>query len=768
MAAEFLVQPVPEFRQNPYADSPRSIQPHPADMQPIRFIFVLHDHQPIGNFDHVFEQAYRDSYKPFLDLFESYESLKIGLHTSGPLMEWLDTHQPDYLDRLASLVSAGRIEIIGGAFYEPILAMLPSRDRVGQVQSYARWLQNRLGADIRGMWIAERVWEQNMASDLAAAGVDYIILDDSHFKNAGLNEDELHGYYLTEDDGRVIRVFPGNERLRYVIPFGAPQETIDHLRFVAQRHPNAIATFADDGEKFGVWPETHKSVFEERWLVRLFDLLVQNQNWIRMTTPSEAIDNVPPLGTVYLPEGSYREMTEWVLPPDQLSVFEQARTELASDPRWPRVARFMRGGFWRNFKVRYPEANEMYARMMMVSRRLQHLADTGHDSELVRQARQELYRGQCNCTYWHGAFGGIYLPHLRNAAYQKLIAADNLLDRDAGRTGAWIEAVSDDFNFDGRPEVQLVNDRLAAWIAPARGGQMYELDVRSICHNLLATLSRRPEAYHRRVLLGPNGAGGSVIDSSSPVKFKQEGLEHRLQYDSYSRKTLLDHFYDDNVSLDALARGEAMERGDFLGGTYEAKVRRNPHRIQVQMARNGNAWGIPLKITKGVTLDAGASVLEIAYLIEGLPPDRTLHFSVEFDFAGMPAGADDRYFYTGDRRHRLGQLGRRFDERDASEIGLVDEWLGLDVNLSWSQRGGLWTYPIETVSQSEGGFELVHQSVVVQPHWHIEADAEGRWSVTMRLSCDTSLAESRQEKPATSAAASHIPAPSKIPATVHG
>jgi alpha-amylase len=49
------------------------------------------------------------------------------------------------------------------------------------------------------------------------------------------------------------------------------------------------------------------------------------------------------------------------------------------------------------------------------------------------------------------------------------------------------------------------------------------------------------------------------------------------------------------------------------------------------------------------------------------------------------------------------------------------------------------------VSQSEGGFELVHQSVVVQPHWFIQGDAEGRWSVTMRLACDTSLAESRRE-----------------------
>ena len=90
---------------------------------------------------------------------------------------------------------------------------------------------------------------------------------------------------------------------------------------------------------------------------------------------------------------------------------------------------------------------------------------------------------------------------------------------------------------------------------------------------------------------GPSGAGGSVIDANSPVKFKQAGLENHLQYDAYLRKSLLDHWYDDNVSLDAVARGEAMERGDFLGLPYEAKLRRNPGRIQVQLVAAGKRLG---------------------------------------------------------------------------------------------------------------------------------------------------------------------------------
>jgi len=341
--------------------------------QPIRFVLVLHNHQPIGNFDAVFERAYQDSYHPFLEVFARHESLKITLHVSGPLVEWLEANHPEYLDRLAELAGQGRIEILGGAFYEPILSMIPSRDRVGQIRSYTRWLEDRLGATVRGMWVPERVWEPSFTRDLADAGIQYTVLDDFHFKNAGLTDSQLVGRYLTEDDGRVISIFPGSELLRYSIPFADPQKTIDHL---AGHGP--VIVFGDDGEKFGTWPETKKHVYDDGWLERFFKALVENREWLHSTTLAEAFDAVPPAGRVYLPESSYREMTEWTLPVQRQVEYERISHEMASDPRWPALKHFVRGGFWRNFKVKYPEANEMYARMMMVSRRLEEAGTDGH------------------------------------------------------------------------------------------------------------------------------------------------------------------------------------------------------------------------------------------------------------------------------------------------------------------------------------------------------------------------------------------------------
>ena len=725
---------------------PAILPPSKAMTHPLRFCLVLHNHQPVGNFDGVFERAYQDSYLPFLEVFESYPSeLRLSLHTSGPLMEWLDQRHPDYLDRLAKLVTAGRMEILGGPFYEPILTMIPSRDRIGQIESYTAWLENRLGANVQGMWMPERVWEQSLTADLVAARMKYTVLDDFHFKNAGLTEEELCGYYLTEDDGRVLSVFPGSEPLRYYIPFAEPKRTIDYLRGIADRTADAVIVFGDDGEKFGTWPDTRKHVYDDGWLRSFFDALLANRQWLKLTTLAEASENLPPAGKVYLPDGSYREMTEWALPVGQQKEYDAAVHELDQDARWPRIKRFVRGGFWRNFKVKYPEANEMYARMMMASKRLAH-AD-GNDSELLRHAKAALYRGQCNCPYWHGAFGGIYLPHLRNAIYNQLIACDNLIDQSSGRTGGFAEATVEDYNFDLRQEVRLASDKLICLLAPASGGQLYELDVRSICHNLLATLTRRPEAYHQKVIAGANQNAAAVASIHDRVVFKQAGLNDRVVYDAAPRKSLLDHFFDGDVTVAQVARNEAQERGDFVTGVYDAKLRRGADRVQVQLSRTGQALGREVKITKAVTLIQRSPAIEIVYLLENLPPDETLHFAVEFNLAGLPSGADDRYFHDLDGK-RHGQLGSQLNLSDAQSLGLIDEWLGIDVQLTANRPMDLWTFPIETVSQSEGGFELVHQSVAVLPHWHVRGDAAGRWTTTMTLTANTALAESRMQKTA--------------------
>lgn len=84
------------------------------------------------------------------------------------------------------------------------------------------------------------------------------------------------------------------------------------------------------------------------------------------------------------------------------------------------VLRFVRGGFWRSFMVRYPEVNTMHKKMLRVSRKVEAVEDPA----LKSRAQDNLWAGQCNCPYWHGVFGGIYLPHIRTANYERLLATE--------------------------------------------------------------------------------------------------------------------------------------------------------------------------------------------------------------------------------------------------------------------------------------------------------------------------------------------------------
>ena len=457
-----------------------------------------------------------------------------------------------------------------------------------------------------------------------------------------------------------------------------------------------------------------------------------------MSLPSDVIRNDLPGGTIWLPECSYREMTEWALQPEQQVACIKARQKAQRDPNQAGILPFIRGGSWKNFRYRYPEANEMYARMMVVSNRLaRHSGKSMTDKTAYQEAVTSLYRGQCNCAYWHGAFGGIYLPHLRNAIYKELITAENALDHAEGRPATWVDAASSDYNFDSKTEVRLSNEHVDLWLAPSVGGMLYEFDLRKQCHNLLATLDRRPEAYHDEVLVGPGNAR-SIIDPSQLATFKQEGLDKKIQYDTNRRKSCIDHFFDVDASVADIISGTAMERGDFATGSYEASIRRNPDRMQVLLSRKGNVWGIPLTLSKAITLSAGSDTVEIGYRLEDLPENFCQHLAIEFNFAGLPASTTGRCFRNKEGLD-LGHLGTPLDLKETSHLCLEDDWLDIRATLNCSVasnggHAGFWTFPIESVSQSEGGFELIHQSTVVMPHWIVTPDSSGCWQVGMKLS----------------------------------
>src|SRR5207237_7942268 len=143
--------------------------------------------------DFVFEKAYTQAYRPFLEAMEKHPRLAWNLHATGILWEWLENHHPDYVKRIAEQVRQGRLEILTGGYYEPILPALPDADKSGQIQKLTRYLRQRFKVKPRGMWLAERVWEPHLVKTLADNDVEYTLLDDTHFLSSGLTLEDMCG-----------------------------------------------------------------------------------------------------------------------------------------------------------------------------------------------------------------------------------------------------------------------------------------------------------------------------------------------------------------------------------------------------------------------------------------------------------------------------------------------------------------------------------------------------------------------------------------------
>src|SRR2546421_4294998 len=188
--------------------------------QTFHLALLIPAHQPCGNFEHVLEKAYVDSYLPFLQHLERHPGVHLGLHYSGPLLTWIEQHRPEYFDRLRKLVESGQVELVGGGFYEPILVSIPPEDQLEQITRLACYLEKHFGPRPTGAWLAERVWEPQLPSVLAEAQVSYTLVDDFHFLAAGFEPFELFGAYQAEDCGKAGRLFSGQKTLRYLVPFG--------------------------------------------------------------------------------------------------------------------------------------------------------------------------------------------------------------------------------------------------------------------------------------------------------------------------------------------------------------------------------------------------------------------------------------------------------------------------------------------------------------------------------------------------------------------
>jgi alpha-amylase len=647
------------------------------------FAFAVHDHQPVGNFPEVVARVHERAYAPFFEVVKRHPCVKFSLHISGALLEWLENEAPDLVTAIREMVAEGQCEILTGTYYEALAPVAPEHDVKNSIVAYAAKLSEVFGAEPRGMWLAERVYEPHLPGVLADANVRYTVLDDWHFRTAGIAPGELDRPWLAEHQGATVTACPISERLRYSVPFAPAGEVIGYLRELYEEGAR-MACLADDGEKFGEWPGTHKLCYEDGWLDAFFAALADNGDWLRVATLGEAVAAVPAAGPAYLPATSYREMMRWALPTETQRRLERLGPDFAA-------GYLVTGAGFRSFFQKYAEVNFFHKRVQEVSQRLEEV--DGRPDMQADRIRRHVWRAEANDAYWHGVFGGFYLPHLRRGVKNELVRAEEMLDRYLGTSAS--EQIGD-LDADGVAEITLKNENVVA-VLTAQGLAAVEFTRRSPPAVLTDVPARRPEPYHDKLAAPEDDGDGALKTIHAPHHAKESGLENYLIYDRHPKKLFLERLFEGDADVEAYAREDAAE---FVPLSWGRPVR-DANGWRVRGALNARPRAT-LEVDKIIALSERGFTLNYLFSTK-LPKTTILGIELTLNIRSESPG---RGFLRS--RDEFG-CNDVFAAPEETAFVIADRLAEWEITLTLEPAYALWHAPIYTVNCSESGFEKVYQ-----------------------------------------------------------
>jgi alpha-amylase len=501
-----------------------------------------------------------------------------------------------------------------------------------------------------------------------------VIVDDRHFLVSGVERERLHAPMWTESDGKSVALFAIDERLRYLIPFQPPRDTLEYLTSLRNRGMQ-LAVLADDGEKFGGWPGTKDWVYNRGWLKELTHTMLGavDRGEVMLSTFSDALKHVPSSGLAYLATASYREMEAWALPPESADRLAELEESLGAE-RLAQDGMLIRGSHWRNFLVKYAEANRMHKKMLALSSLCRARGDP-------LEARRAIGRAQCNDAYWHGVFGGLYLPHLREAIWSELSAAENYL-----RTGEAAAVEEIDIDVDGNRELWLHGACYSVIIAPERGGSIEEFTRFPDARNYVDSMTRRREPYHELPPpVAPPAKHGDGGSSQAPSIHDLEKSLHITELPP--------------VDLDVRAM---LQERVLPAETTEFAVQQAAYKPTY-------SWtAVPFRARH--LIDAGVAKVELT-TAQGAPRLRKAihvtpdgHIAIEFEWA-TENFVNGEYFST---------------ELSFSQVAPT---------VASDDTATIWWYPVETIAKSERGLDRTRQGMTAMVRWPV---ALGRGTVQIR------------------------------------
>ena len=669
-------------------------------MGKINLVFGTNNAITTGTPDEEIETLYQRAFKPFLTTLYTFPDIALTLHYSGVLLEWFQDRHPEIIMLLNEMIKRGQIELLGGTYYETVLPMIPSSDRTAQIELLTTLIRRRFGKRPRGAWVTELIWEPSMPSSLNRSGMEYVFLEDSHFIDAGLRENELLEPVFTEDQGKMLLVFPVSAEVK-LFPFTAnPSRAVERIAGFASDEGRRVISVISDGEYFGHWKETGEILYKDGWLAGFLEALRTEKGTINTTHPGHYRQRDREYAKHYFSCTSYEEMMSWSLPTERAHELEKLKSgRLSRNNR-----AYLKGGYFRHFLSKYPESNLMYAKMIHTYVLVNQVRG---DKYRKKAAREELWKGENHSAYWHGKRSGVYRNESRKAVYSALIAAE----KTSRQRGVFKSHVSvEDFDSDGMNEYLFHGNELNMYVH-RKGGMVFELDYMTNPWNYMDTFTRQSESY-------------------------DDLLDTRRIVDMYPRKSFMDHFFSSTEKISDFENMTYSELGGFLLQPYDGKECRKEHLDLTLSARADVRIGsktFPVLLEKRYRMKRNS--ISVDYTIKNESSDRfSVSFAPELNLSF--ACVNDSVLSLSIQR--AGKAARTVSHGITSDTGVSgfaakDGKNSVTIEGGWDKECDLWILPVDALWRDEEGNHAEYQSTCLLPVWPLTLSPNEVWKTALRL-----------------------------------
>lgn len=388
----------------------------------------------------ILERALSDVYNPVLTYLYRHPEVRLHLYLPGPVLEWFEQNHPEVNMLIADLVKKEQLELLTGAFQQPILHILPVKDRSGQIEATTTFIRKRFGKRSKTVWFFNQIWNPSFVSTMGMCTVDRLLISPY---------DRLHGIlmatepFVMQDMGKTVEVFPTDEGVdELVADLGAGRigfkEFSDGLARIGFDEADTYETVMVNLDHLMQACSLNPSLPP---VPDLFAMILERYGNGR-NEKTELLSTIP-MGTIgmhgYLNSGWYG----WDSVPVDIDSFNQ-------------------------MFIKYGELNHLYGRLVYLTE-LSRLFRKNRD--VKKRVESLLQKAGCGAAYVFDASGGCYRGSYRKYTYRYLNEAESVLSIH--------EAVpyprEVDIDFDGRNEIVWLGRNLGVVVDP-KGGTLAEIN----------------------------------------------------------------------------------------------------------------------------------------------------------------------------------------------------------------------------------------------------------------------------------------------------